>query len=714
MTSSEVVLYCGFPATTKSSIDPSKIERLAPPQKIPIHPVETMIDPETIWTSKHLPTLPSVAVELLKLRNDPEAGIAEVQALVRNDPAISAKILKAVNSTFFGVSSQVTSLERAVSLLGGTYVTSLALSFYLSQHASTTGPLSEYYARYWLQSVVQATAAETLGRRAKQRMESELFLAGLLLDLGQLAMLKAIPDEYQAVMTTAATQSRDLYEIEREQLGFDHMEIGVKLAETWELPETLWKFIGSHHAAVEEPETSEDPAAHSQERALALAACVGDFFCANSLGIAYERLQKRAAHDYGMDEQELEEFLNEVRARIEDVADQFSAQANQLEDPAELMAQASEQLANLVMQESVANLHATARHEAAVQAKHDLESQHHELQQQSQYDRLTTAFNRAYFEDALDTEVGRCVQTAHPLGLIFCDIDQFKQANDTYGHQFGDQILKQVAAAFLEVLRPDDILARYGGDEFVVLVSNPTLKGLEKLAERIRLRIETEQFEIDGCPLTICVSLGAALDIPGRSCVDVGDRVIAAADQEMYKSKHAGGNRSQVRSLICESSARLEQLVTNNRFSRWLVANQILDIPVVSRALLQVTGQKAQIGQLAVSCKVLRSVDVQTILAEQECTGERFGEVALRLDLLSEDQLVDLLILQREDPSALLQAIASQDILSRVELQCALEAYATSRTDVICSEFFASSPTTNQTTDSVPSPSCGIAPADPR
>ena len=673
-----------------------------------------MIDSETIWTSKQLPTLPSVAVELLNLRNDPESGIAQVQALVRTDPAISAKILKAVNSTFFGVSSQVTSLERAVGLLGGTYVTSLALSFYLSKHASTTGPLAEHYAQYWLQSVVQATAAETLGRRTKQRMESELFLAGLLLDLGQLAMLKAIPDEYLALMTTAATQSRDLYEIEREQLGFDHMEIGAKLAETWELPEALWELIRSHHAPVEELEDREDPSANSLESALTLAACVGDFFCANNLGITYERMQKLAARDYGMDEQGLEEFLNEVRTRIEEVADQFSAQANQLDDPSELMAEASEQLANLVMQESVANQHATARHEAAIQAKHDLESQHHELQQQSQYDRLTTVFNRAYFDESLAAEVGRCVQTAHPLGLIFCDIDQFKQANDSYGHQFGDQILKQVAAAFLEVLRPDDILARYGGDEFVVLVSNPTLKGLNKLAERIRLRIETEQFEFDGCPVTVCVSLGAALDIPGRNCLDVGDRVIAAADQEMYKAKHAGGNRSQVRSLICESPARLEQLVTNHRFSRWLVAQQVLNIPVVSRALLQVTGQKAQIGQLAVSCKVLRSVDVQTILAEQECTGERFGEVALRLDLLSEDQLVDLLILQREDPSALLQAIASQEVLSRGELQCALEAYATSRTDVICSELFAASTTTDLTTDSVPSPSCGIASADPR
>ncbi len=663
-----------------------------------------MIDPETIWTSQHLPTLPTVAVELLKLTKDPDSGIADIVALVKTDPAISAKILKVVNSSFFGVSSRVTSLERAVGLLGGTYVTSIALSFYLSNAASATGPLAEQFSRYWLQSVVQATAAETLGRRTKQGTESELFLAGLMLDLGRLAMLKAIPEDYLNVMSTAAQQPRDLCEIERQSLGVDHTEIGARLAENWTLPESLIELIRWHHTDPDQVDDGHDAPDDSLRRALAIAACIGDFFCAHNLGVAFERLTQLAGRDYEMDQEGVTELLNDVWARIAQVADQFSAEANVLDDPTALMAEANAQLAQLAVRENVANLQASARHEAAVQAKQDLESLHHELRQQSQYDRVTAVYNRAYFDEALDAEVGRCVQSARPLGLIFCDIDRFKESNDTYGHQFGDQILTQVAAAFREVLRPDDVLARYGGDEFVVLVSNPTLKGLEKLSERIRQRIEAESFDYDGHPVNVRVSLGAALDIPGRNSLDVGARVIAAADQEMYKSKRDGGNRSRVRSLVGEFSARLEQFVNQYRFSRWLATQQVLEIPVVSQSLLHVGGADVRIGQLAITRRVLGTVDVQEILAEQECTGERFGEVALRLGLLNVDQLVDLLILQRENPQTLAEVIVSQGSLDATEMQCALEAYVTSRSDVMTPGLPPADDVAAETTENIPTP----------
>ena len=79
-----------------------------------------MIDAQEIWSSKHLPSLPSVAVELIQLSKDPDSEIRDIVSLVKTDPAISAKILKVVNSAFFGLSSQVTSLERAVGLLAAT------------------------------------------------------------------------------------------------------------------------------------------------------------------------------------------------------------------------------------------------------------------------------------------------------------------------------------------------------------------------------------------------------------------------------------------------------------------------------------------------------------------------------------------------------------------------------------------------------------------
>ncbi len=642
-----------------------------------------MIDPQRIWNSKHLPSLPSVAVELINLSNDPEAGVGEVVALVKTDPAISAKILKVINSTFFGVSSRVTSLERAISLLGGTYVTSIALSFYLSASASTGGPMAEHYSRYWLQSVVHAISAELIGKRMNDRTESELFLSGLMMDLGRLAMLKAIPEEYCRVLNAVVDRGCDLFEAEQEEFGFDHAEIGAKLMETWKLPESLRELVRFHHIPPELIESEEDRPDISIIRALATASHVGDLFCGENTAQAFSRLKKCADNYYGMDETALADYLHAVRQRIEDIADQFSAQANQLCDPTEIMAEASSQLAMVAARENVEQLKATARYQAAIQAKQEIESQHQKLQEHASCDPLTQVFNRVYFDNALASEATKCLRSAKPLGVIFSDIDQFKKINDTYGHQFGDRVLRRIAEVFQAALRPSDVLARYGGEEFVVLVSNPTFKGLQKLAERIRQRVADEIFEFDERTISATVSLGAALDVPGRKCTDIGARVLAAADQEMYQAKRDGGNCIHVRSLIDDSVQRLNEMVNQHRFSRWLVSQELLDVPTVSQALVRSGGLEQLIGEMAVERDILRPADVDLILATQEETAQRFGEAGLQLDLLEEDQLVDLLILQNEDPFQLANELARLNLLDATEVKCALEAYITTRSQVM-------------------------------
>lgn len=642
-----------------------------------------MIDAQTIWSSKHLPTLPSVAVELVKLSKDPGSEIRDIISLVKTDPAISAKILKVVNSAFFGLSSQVTSLDRAVGLLGTTYVTSIALSFYLSNSASDGGPLAEHYACYWLQSVVQATAAEMLGKRLKVRTESELFLAGLMLDLGRLAMLKAIPQEYAAALDAAREQQCGLVEAEREHLGFDHCEIGAKLIESWQLPEILSDFVSFHHAEINTlPQTGDSQDAR-QYKILAIAASVGDFFCAPNKAEALMRVEQIGAELLEFKDDGLESFLRDVRVRIDQVSEQFSAQANQLADPTELMAEASAQLVKLAVRENVASMQAIARHQAVEVARRDLETQNQHLQKQTSHDPLTKIFNRKYFDEALAAEVKSCASTARSIGVIFCDIDDFKPINDTYGHQFGDEVLTRFAQAVGSALRPSDVFARYGGDEFVVLVSNPTVKGLEKLSERIHSCFQAEEFSFEGRSVSVTVSSGAALDVPGRDDLNVEARILAAADQEMYRSKNDRGNKSHIRSLVGDFQRRLSLLINQHKFSRRLVARGLLDVAVVSRALLQMTFEHQLIGQLALECGLLNASQIGTVLAEQACTGQRFCEVALNLGLLEEEHVVDLLILQDEPPISLAEAIGRLGLIDPRTLSSVLDEYLKERSCVM-------------------------------
>ena len=151
-----------------------------------------MIDQKKILSSSQLPTLPSVAMKLLELARDPETEFKDVIDVVKSDPAITTKILKAANSSFFGFKSPVTSIERAVPLLGTTVVTTLALSFSLVDAAMASGPLAQHYTAYWKQSIVQAVAAEVLAEHYAKTLSSDCFLTGLLLDLGRLAILKNV------------------------------------------------------------------------------------------------------------------------------------------------------------------------------------------------------------------------------------------------------------------------------------------------------------------------------------------------------------------------------------------------------------------------------------------------------------------------------------------------------------------------------------------
>jgi len=215
-----------------------------------------MIDPRTIWSSSSLPSLPTVAIRLLELSRDVDSSIADVVTTVKQDPAISAKILKAANSSLFSFTAPIASIDRAVTLLGTNTVRSLTLSFSLVDESMTVGPIAEHYQAYWIRSVVQASAAEMLAEDLHQA-SSEFFLAGLLLDVGVLAMLRTIPKEYMDVMNQAQETRQPVVLVEQEVLGINHADIGARLLETWNVPKSLIECVRCHHLPLDEMSESD-------------------------------------------------------------------------------------------------------------------------------------------------------------------------------------------------------------------------------------------------------------------------------------------------------------------------------------------------------------------------------------------------------------------------------------------------------------------------
>lgn len=159
---------------------------------------------------------------------------------------------------------------------------------------------------------------------------------------------------------------------------------------------------------------------------------------------------------------------------------------------------------------------------------------------QANHDVLTGLMNRRAVMEALEKEIYRTQRTQEVLYIALCDIDHFKQVNDTYGHLVGDAVLKEVANRMIAVLRPYDHIGRYGGEEFL-LVLNTRSDQILNTFERLRLAIADTQFVIDHLKLTITMSFGVSILLPTAKKRDAVS-LIASADESLYKAKDIGRN----------------------------------------------------------------------------------------------------------------------------------------------------------------------------
>jgi two-component system cell cycle response regulator len=155
-------------------------------------------------------------------------------------------------------------------------------------------------------------------------------------------------------------------------------------------------------------------------------------------------------------------------------------------------------------------------------------------------DGMTGLWNRRNFDLRLESELSRAVRFIEPFAVVFVELDQMKAVNDRHGHQAGDTVLIELARRLTEAVREVDVVARWGGDEFTLLLPKTGLPGALLLAEKIRSAVGTAPFRTDAGSLAITISVGvAAYPEHGSS----GKELVAAADEAMYRAKAGGRNR---------------------------------------------------------------------------------------------------------------------------------------------------------------------------
>ena len=162
------------------------------------------------------------------------------------------------------------------------------------------------------------------------------------------------------------------------------------------------------------------------------------------------------------------------------------------------------------------------------------------LEEQVNRDPLTGLYNRRYLESTIERELARCKREGRPLSVMMLDVDHFKRINDTHGHQAGDEVLKQLAAILADKCRLADVVCRFGGEEFLLLLPDMPLEVALERAERLRAQFESTALGFGGEPIQATVSIGIA-NLPEHA--DLPEVLIGQADSALYRAKTGGRNR---------------------------------------------------------------------------------------------------------------------------------------------------------------------------
>ncbi len=484
-----------------------------------------------------LPSLPRVAMQVLEICQSEDPNLADIARVLGTDPALSAKILRLSNSSIYGLKQEVRTISHAVNLLGLNAVRTLALSFSLLRDVHKRD--QQGLASFWKRSIFAAVAARELAVAVNFAYGEEAFLAGLLQDIGILALRQVDKTGYAALEVD--DDHRALASREQASYGSDHTEVGGWLAGRWRLPASLSVAVAASHKPDDLPPDS--PAQIVQlARLVAVSGAVADIWVRRDLMSASATAHREAERLLALPPDRMKDLLGRLGVSVAEASSLFDVDVGSAEEIAAILDQAKEAL--------VVSALRTSRDADSVEARSK------DIEEEAQRDGLTGLANRAHFEKVLAREFASCSRSNRPLSLIMIDIDHFKVVNDTWGHPVGDKVLAAIAAVMRQRLRPRDLLARYGGEEFVLVLPETDVVGAKVVAERVRSQTEAALHSVGApAPLRITISAGLATSVDGS--YGSKESLVDAADRALYAAKRAGRNRLVTAATCTSTTANL-------------------------------------------------------------------------------------------------------------------------------------------------------------
>lgn len=483
-------------------------------------PNQPTITLEQVLSHGSVPTLPVVAMQLLELTSNPDVALKEIAGLIQSDPGLASKVLKTVNSSFYGLPKPCPSIERAIVILGLKAIKSLVLGFSMVNLTKGMGEDLDL-GDFWKHTILAAVGARQIAQDTGMPEPDEVFAAALMQDIGVLTMLAVNTGVYAPILTETSSCHHDLMEMEHQQLNLDHVQVGTAMAEKWRMPTPIVVGIRHHHDSVPPQDENEQLI-----KCIVAGELAANAMTQEPIGESLSKLTTTLDAWFGQGDQDVETLIDHIQQASREVAKLLEQQIGDVPSAQELMNRANERLFETQLE--------TQRE--ADQAKRDAVT-----------DGLTRIPNRAHFDQVVVNALADAVSKQKPVAVLFSDADKFKFVNDTYGHPCGDAVLIELAKRVSETVGERGTVCRYGGEEFVVVLPGMETPEAAKVGEEIRLAIADKPFELAGVagapdePLPRTVSVGVASWNPGDADL-TAEQLTQRADKAVYTAKESGRN----------------------------------------------------------------------------------------------------------------------------------------------------------------------------
>ncbi len=508
---------------------------------------------EIIRKSPKFPNPPARVLELINLsfkQTVDENAVYPLLTYHRDD------IIEFAKHNFFTTEAKETNFRQIVLSMDPKDLRNILFTLWLMGFKSAgLYDASDYFflQQYW---VLSGTFAYTLGQFLRIGNPSDLFLQSMMQDISKLALARAVPDIYKRLQRIP-TNAPHLESDESTFSGICHADISAEIAGSWEFPGEFVEPIRIHH------QIEENPAMPSSDRSaaqiIAFSARLSELVIQVKNAYSYDELEAQFNQYFLRSTDEFPVFLRLALEKAKQFATPLGLRKMPNFKGLRVLKENPEFLKRKIIPYDDLLDELVMVYEQVETLERELDKKRSEAEKYMFRDMLTDLSNHAYFQEMLNQEVAKANRYKHPLSLIIFDLDKFRQFNQVYGIASGNAILQQTSDILKKNLRESDTIARYGGDEFAIIIPHAARVRATVVSEKLRRRIETHSFANPDKDQfhKLTISVGFATFDPEEDVIDKNvllNQTLAG----IHKARQMGGNR-------CESVDLVRSMSVNAR-----------------------------------------------------------------------------------------------------------------------------------------------------